>query len=77
MPPFVAAIIIGHHHLAAAAVDPELPQASITHAVRSSVERIPGAGWIDVEVQDYPPECWGWVIVYPAGQSGTPDTREW
>jgi hypothetical protein len=38
---------------------------------------MPGAGWIDAEVQDFPPRYSGWVTVYPQGRSGTPDTRKW
>jgi hypothetical protein len=76
MPPFDATMTIGHHHLAAAGVGPDLPPAAIAHVARSSVARMPGADWIDVEVQDHPPECQGWVVVYPVGRSGTPDTRE-
>ena len=36
-----------------------------------------GANWIDVEAQSYPPQCNGWVIVYPRGQCITPDTPSW
>jgi hypothetical protein len=43
-------------------------------AVREAVERMDGAGWIDVEAQSYPPGASGWVIVYPQGRCTTPDT---
>lgn len=36
-----------------------------------------GAGWIDVEAFDFPPQCPGWVIVYPLGHCITPDTPYW
>ena len=46
-------------------------------AVRQAVERVPGAGWIDVEAQSYPAILSGWVILYPLGRAAAPDTPEW
>ena len=72
---FDAVITIGDHHLATAGLTGRSGEAAA--AVREAVQRIDGAGWIDVEAQSYPPGLTGWVIVYPPGRSSTPHTREW
>lgn len=73
---FDATITVGRHHLAVAGVAFEKREA-VAGAVRAAVERLTGAGSIDVSVQGYPPECPGWVIVHPQGRANTPDTPEW
>jgi len=72
-PEFDATITLNDHHSATAGLSG--PEAAA--AVRHAVEQMPGAGWIDVEAQPYPPELPGWVIVYPQGRSVTPDTPAW
>jgi hypothetical protein len=74
---FDATITIGYHHLRAAGVDPQQSSAAAVDAVRRTVARMDGANWIDVEAADYPPSCPGWIIVYPRGNSITPDTLAW
>jgi hypothetical protein len=72
---FDAVITIGDHHLAPAGLAGRRSEA--VAAVRTAVERMDGAGWIDVEAQSYPPELPDWVIVYPRGRSNIPDTPAW
>jgi hypothetical protein len=74
---FDATITIGHHHMRAAGIDPRQPVAPIVDAAREAVRRMQGAGWIDIEVADFPPACPGWVTVYPPGRCITPDTPVW
>jgi hypothetical protein len=73
---FDATITIGHHHMAAAGLDPRQAAGSVD-AVRRAVQMMDGAGWIDVEAADFPAACCGWVMIYPRGRSITPDTAEW
>ena len=72
---FDATITLDDHHLDTAGLSDR--EAEATAAVREAVERMEGAGWIDVEAQSYPPELPGWVIVYPRGRCFTPDTPVW
>jgi hypothetical protein len=72
---FDATITLNDHHLEAAGLSGCKAQAAA--AVREAVERMDGAGWIDVEAQSYPPDAAGWVIVYPQGRCIAPDTPEW
>ncbi len=76
--PFDATITLGDHHLAAAGLDPQRRPATIADVVRSAVQRMDGASWIDVEVANFPPTCPGWVTLYPRGSSAKPpDTEPW
>jgi hypothetical protein len=75
--PFDATITLGDHHLAAAGLDPQQRSAAIVDMVRSAVQRMDGANWIDVEAADFPQTCRGWVTLYPLGSSSTPDTLPW
>ncbi len=70
---FDATITLNDHHLVAAGL---ATPAAVT-AVREAVERMGGAGWIDVEAQTYPPGLPGWVIVYPQGHCIVPDAPAW
>ena len=72
---FDATITIGDHHLAATGLEGR--RADAVAAVRAAVEQMDGAHWIDVEAQNYPPQCSGWLIVYPQGQCITPDSSAW
>ena len=72
-PEFDATITLNDHHSATAGLSG--PEAAA--AVRHAVEQMPGAGWIDVEAQPYPPELPARVIVCPRGRSVTPDTPAW
>jgi hypothetical protein len=60
---FDATITFNDHHLAAAGLT--CRKAEAVEAVREAVERMDGAGWIDVEPESYPPSAAGWVIVPP------------
>jgi hypothetical protein len=51
--------------------------ADAVDAVRQAVQRITGAGWIDVEALSYPPAIPGWVILYEPGRGSAPDITEW
>jgi hypothetical protein len=69
---------LGDHHLTAVGLDPGHPADAIVDTVRTAVQRIHGADWIDVEVGCFPPTCPGWVTLYPCGSSSaTPDTPPW
>jgi hypothetical protein len=72
---FDAVITIGDHHLEAVGLAGHADKA--VAAVREAVERIDGAGWIDVEALSFPPALPGWVIVYPRGRANTPATPDW
>jgi hypothetical protein len=74
---FDATITIGHHHLLAAGLDPRQGCAAIVDAVRAAIQRMTGANWIDVMVGDFPPDCPGWVTLYPRASSARPDTPAW
>jgi hypothetical protein len=67
--PFDAVITLNDHHLAAAGLTGR--KAEAVAAVRQAVERMDGAGWIDVEAQYFPPHLAGWVVVYPRGRCST------
>ena len=70
---FDATITLNDHHLSTAGLSgPE----AVT-AVRQAVERMVGAGWIDVAACSYPPDTPGWVILYPPGRATAPDRPEW
>jgi hypothetical protein len=69
---FDTTISLGDHHLAAAAFAGRRSEEVV--AVRTTVQRMDGPGWIDVEAFAYPSRCEGWVIVYPRGRCITPDT---
>ena len=71
---FDATITLCDHHLAAAGLSD--CKAEAVEAVRQAVDRMDGAGWIDVEAQSYPPHCQGWVIVYPRGHCITPHSPQ-
>jgi hypothetical protein len=73
--PFDAVITLNDHHLEAAGLTGRKGEA--VAAVRQAVERMDGAGWIDVEIQSYPPGLPGWAVVYPRGRCGTPQTPAW
>ena len=45
--------------------------------VKRAVKRMLGATWTDVEVLPFRSHLPGWVIVYPAGCGGIPDTPAW
>jgi hypothetical protein len=72
---FDASITIGPHHLKRTFLEDRVEDA--LEAVRRAVRAMDGADWIDVAAQNYPPECQGWVTLYPAGCGITPDTEEW
>jgi hypothetical protein len=72
---FDATITLNDHHLAKAGLTAHADAA--VAAVRRAVETMDGAGWIGVAAQSYPPELPGWVILYPRGRGGTPDTPAW
>jgi hypothetical protein len=72
---FDAVITLNDHHLAKAGLTERRSEA--VAVVRSAVERMDGAGWIDVEAQSYPPELPGWVILYRRGRGERPDTPAW
>ena len=75
---FDATITLGDHHLTAVGLDSGHRADAIVDAVRTAVQRIDGADWIDVEVGCFPPDCPGWVTLYPRGSSGAmPDTPSW
>jgi hypothetical protein len=48
-----ATITVTDDHLAAAGLSAE--EADAVVAVRAAIDRMDGAGWIDVEAQSYPP----------------------
>jgi hypothetical protein len=54
---FDATITFNDHHLAAAGLT--CRKAEAVEAVREAVERMDGAGWIDVEPESYPPSAAG------------------
>jgi hypothetical protein len=56
-PPFDAVITLNDHHLEAAGLAGRAAEA--VAAVRQAVERIDGAGWIDVAAQYFPPQLPG------------------
>ena len=72
---FDATITLNDHHLAVAGLSDR--RAAVVEAVRQAVDRMEGAGWIDVEALSYPLGCQGWVIVHPCGHCRTPDTLHW
>jgi hypothetical protein len=73
---FDATIALNDRHLAAAGLTGR--QAEAAAAVRRAVQRMDGAGYIDIEEQFARPPHWpGWVAVNPLGRSITPDTPEW
>ena len=72
--PFDAVITLNDHQLDAAGLTGRAGEAA---AVRQAIERMDGAGWIDVEAQSYPPGLPGWVVVYPRGRCSTPQTPAW
>jgi hypothetical protein len=73
---FDAMITLNDRHLAAAGLTGHPAEA--VAAVRRAVQRVDGAGYIDIEEQSGRPPHWpGWVAVYPLGRSITPDTPEW
>jgi hypothetical protein len=73
MTPFDATITLNDHHLERSGLS--APEA--VAAVRQAVERMDGAGWIDVEAHSYPASLPGWVILYSRGQSAKSDTSAW
>jgi hypothetical protein len=75
MPSFDPAMTTGPHHPIAAGLPSDLPPVSITFIVRSAIERIPDAGWIDVEVQDFLPSCPGCGHRLSRGPSRAPARR--
>jgi hypothetical protein len=77
MPLFDASITIGSHHLADAGIDPGTPPASAIDAVRAAVARIPGAAWVDVEVEDAQPSARMRIDIYPPGFARSPNTPQW
>ena len=72
---FDAIITLNDGHLLTANMS-DRPAEAVA-VVRRAIEAIPGAGWIDVEAQTYPPSLPAWVIVYPLGRAATPDTPDW
>jgi hypothetical protein len=72
---FDATITLNDHHLAAASLT-DRPAEAVA-AVRRAVERMPGAGWINVEAHYFPPHTPGWVTLYLASHGAPPDTPEW
>jgi hypothetical protein len=72
---FDASITIGPHHLAAAGLEGQ-PDIALD-VVRRAVRGMEGAKWIDVAAQCFPPECQGWVTIYPSGRCVTPETLAW
>jgi hypothetical protein len=70
---FDATITLHDGHLAMAGLSG--PEAAA--AVRRAVQGMEGAGWIDVEALSYPPHLPGWVVIFPAGRSGTPKELVW
>ena len=72
---FDASITIGDHNLADTGLAGRRDVA--LDAVRKAVRAMDGADWIDVDALGFPPECQGWVTIYPAGRCITPDTPEW
>jgi hypothetical protein len=71
---FDATITLNDHHLTTSGLS--APEA--VTAVRQAVERMDGAGWIDVAAWSYPPATPGWVILYPPGRAAAPPDRpEW
>jgi hypothetical protein len=72
---FDATITLNDHHLVSTGLT-DRPAEAVA-AVRRAVERMGGAGWINVEAQSFPPHIPGWVTLYVAGQGAPPDTPEW
>ena len=72
---FDAVITLNDHHLAAAGLSDRKTEA--VAAVRQAVEKMAGAGRIDVEAHSYPATLPGWVLLYPPGRAATPDTPAW
>ncbi len=72
---FDAIITINDHHLEAAGLTG--CKAVAVAAVRQAVERIAGAGWIDVAAHYFPPETPGWVTLYPRDEATRTDGPEW
>ena len=72
-PAFDATITLNDHHFATTG----LSGSEAAATVRQAVERMDGAGWIDVEAQSYPAGLPGWVILYPPGRAAAPGTSEW
>ncbi len=64
---FDATITLNDHRLGMAGMSDRRDEA--VAAVRQAVERMDGAGWIDVEALDYPAHIPGWVILYPVGSA--------
>jgi hypothetical protein len=72
---FEAVITLNDHHLAAAGLSGQ--KTAAVAAVRQAVEKMAGAGWIDVEAHSYPATLPGWVILYQPGRGAPPDTATW
>jgi hypothetical protein len=72
---FDAAITQNDHHLATAGMADRPTEAGA--AVRRALDRMDGAGSIDVEAQSYPANLPGLVILFPPGRAVAPDTPEW
>jgi hypothetical protein len=72
---FDATITLNDHHIATACLT-DRPAEDVV-AVRRAVERMDGAGWINVEAQSFPSHILGWVTLYVAGHGVPPDTSEW
>jgi hypothetical protein len=73
MIPFDATITLNDQHLEWSG----LSAAAAVAAVRQAVERMDGAGWIDVEAQSYPASLPGWVGLHPPASFAAPDTSDW
>jgi hypothetical protein len=72
---FDACIMINDHHLATAGLTGR--RAEAVAPVRTAVQGMDGAGWIDVEAQYFPPHQAPWVVLYECCRSNTPDTPAW
>jgi hypothetical protein len=74
---FDATITLADRHLFAAGRDRLNPRRAVD-AVRDAMQRIEGAGWIDVDATDFPATCPGWVTLYRWGCGGArSDTPQW
>ena len=72
---FDATITLNDHYLAPALAANRIED--VTHIVRRAVEALPGAGWIDVDVEFSSAAVAGWVSVSPPGQVLTPPSKAW
>ena len=72
---FDATITLNDHHLATVGLSSRKAEAVV--AVRTAVECMDGAGWIDVEAQPFPPDLDCSEILYPSGRNDRLDTPAW